>query len=91
MAYMPTINHITKLLIGFCTLCILALSMNASHAIQVYKSIGAYGETNYSQHPPQNGKNVEIIEFRSDGRQNDAGQLAGKTEADQNDNGQNPE
>jgi hypothetical protein len=60
------------------------LSMNASHAIQVYKSIGAHGEVKYSQHSPQNGKNIELIEFRSDGRQNNAGQLAGKTDASQN-------
>ena len=53
--------------------------MNASHAIQVYKSVGAHGEVKYSQHAPQNGKNVEIIEFRSDGRQTDTGQMAGKT------------
>lgn len=67
------------------------LSINASHAIQVYKSIGSYGEVKYSQHPPQDGKNVEVIEFRSDGRQNDAGELAGKTQANQNDSSQNPE
>jgi hypothetical protein len=60
------------------------LSMNASHAIQVYKSIGTHGEVKYSQHAPQEGRNIEVIEFRSDGRQNNAGQLAGKTEANQN-------
>lgn len=65
--------------------------MNASHAIQVYKSIGAHGEVKYSQYAPQNGKNVEVIEFRSDGRQTDPGQLAGKTDANQNDNTQNAE
>jgi len=58
--------------------------MNASHAIQVYKSIGTHGEVKYSQHAPQEGRNIEVIEFRSDGRQNNAGQLAGKTEANQN-------
>ncbi|WP_227672246.1 MULTISPECIES: DUF4124 domain-containing protein [Psychrobacter] len=69
----------------------LALTMNPSHAIQVYKSIGAHGEVKYSQYLPQNGKNIEVIEFRSDGRQTDTGQLAGKTEANQNNNNQNAE
>jgi hypothetical protein len=69
----------------------LTLSMNASHAIQVYKSIGAYGEVKYSQHAPQNGTNIEVIEFRSDGRQADAGQMAGKTDANQNTNTQSAE
>ncbi len=59
------------------------LPMSATHAIQVYKSIGAHGEVKYSQHAPQNGRNIEVIEFRSDGRQSNAGQLAGKTEANQ--------
>ena len=69
----------------------LMLSMNASQAIQVYKSIGAYGEVKYSQHAPQNGKNVELIEFRSDGRQNNAGQMAGKTDPSQSNNTQTAE
>ena len=69
----------------------LMLSMNASQAIQVYKSIGAYGEVKYSQHAPQNGKNVELIEFRSDGRQNNAGQMAGKTDPRQSNNTQTAE
>jgi hypothetical protein len=65
--------------------------MNTSQAIQVYKSIGAYGEVKYSQHAPQNGKNVELIEFRSDGRQNNAGQMAGKTDPSQSNNTQTAE
>ncbi len=79
MAYAPLTTIIPKLLFGFATTGLLMLSMNASHAIQVYKSVGAYGEVKYSQHAPQNGKNVEMIEFRSDGRQADAGQMAGRT------------
>lgn len=83
MAYLPTINAVTKLSMGFFTTCIIALSISSSHAIQVYKSIGAHGEVKYSQHAPQNAKDIEVIEFRSDGRQADAGQMAGKTEANQ--------
>ncbi len=79
MAYAPLTTIIPKLLFGFATTGLLMLSMNASHAIQVYKSVGTYGEVKYSQHAPQNGKNVEMIEFRSDGRQADAGQMAGRT------------
>ncbi|MGP9690052.1 DUF4124 domain-containing protein [Psychrobacter sp. AOP22-C1-C5] len=89
MAYAFKIDNAAKLLVS--TACMLILSMNASQAVQVYKSIGAYGEVKYSQHAPQNGKNVELIEFRSDGRQNNAGQLAGKTDANQNANTQTAE
>lgn len=46
----------------------------------VYKSIGKFGEVKFSQFPPEGSKNeVEIIELRSNGRQLDAGELAGKT------------
>lgn len=82
MAYTPT-TVMTKLFVVISMACTLLLSMSASHAVQVYKSIGAYGEVKYSQHPPQNGKSIEVIEFRSDGRQNNAGQLAGKTNNEQ--------
>jgi len=84
-------NNVDKFSIGLLSMSLWLLPIQASHAIQVYKSIGAYGEVKYSQHPPQNSKNVEMIEFRSDGRQNTPGQLAGKTQANQNDNSQNPE
>ena len=91
MAYTPTINNTAKLFVGLLAISLWLLSVNTSHAVQVYKSIGAYGEVKYSQHPPQNSKNVEMIEFRSDGRQNTPGQMAGKTQANQNDTSQNPE
>lgn len=78
MASAFRVNTATKLLLSISTACMLMLPINASHAIQVYKSIGAYGEVKYSQHAPQNGRNIEVIEFRSDGRQSNAGQLAGK-------------
>lgn len=89
MAYTLQMNTIAKLLTS--TACMLMLSMNASHAIQVYKSIGAHGEVKYSQHAPQVGKNIELIEFRSDGRQNNAGQMAGKTDAAQSNTTQTAE
>ncbi|MDN3452713.1 MULTISPECIES: DUF4124 domain-containing protein [unclassified Psychrobacter] len=89
MAYASKINTAAKLLTS--TACMLLLSMNASQAIQVYKSIGAHGEVKYSQHSPQTGKNIELIEFRSDGRQNNAGQMAGKTDANQSNNTQTAE
>ena len=79
MAYAPLTTIASKLVFGLSTCSILLLSMNASHAIQVYKSIGAHGEIKYSQHAPHNGENVEMIEFRSDGRQTDAGQMANRT------------
>jgi len=89
MAYASIIITAAKLLTS--TACMLMLSMNASQAIQVYKSIGAHGEVKYSQHAPQNGKNIELIEFRSDGRQNNAGEMAGKTDASQSNNTQTAE
>ena len=89
MAYASKIATTAKWLTS--TTCMLMLSMNASQAIQVYKSIGAHGEVKYSQHAPQNGKNVELIEFRSDGRQNNAGQMAGKTDPSQSNNTQTAE
>ena len=89
MAYASKIATAAKCLTS--TTCMLMLSMNTSQAIQVYKSIGAYGEVKYSQHAPQNGKNVELIEFRSDGRQNNAGEMAGKTDPSQSNNTQTAE
>ena len=89
MAYASKINTAAKLLMS--TACMLMLSMNASQAIQVYKSIGAHGEVKYSQHAPQVGKNIELIEFRSDGRQSNAGQMAGKTDPNQSNNAQTAE
>lgn len=91
MAYALTTNTAIKLLMSLSTAGMLMLSMNASHAIEVYRSIGAHGEVKYSQYAPQNGKNVERIEFRSDGRQNNAGEMAGKTEANQTNNAQSAE
>lgn len=79
MAYAPLTTTVPKLFFGLLTCSILLLSMNASHAVQVYKSVGVHGEVKYSQHAPQNGKNVEMIEFRSDGRQTDTGQMANRT------------
>lgn len=70
---------------------ILVFAMPDSYAVQVYKSVGSHGEVKYSQYPPQNSKNIEVIEFRSDGRQTDAGKLAGRTEANQEAPTQNPE
>ena len=82
--------------VGLIALCLIVvslcvLSINDSYAVQVYKSIGAHGEVKYSQHQPQNGKNIELIEFRSDGRQNNAGQMAGRTQANQNEPTQSAE
>lgn len=91
MAYSPMMNITTKLFAGLMATCLLILSMSTSHAVQVYKSIGAYGEVKYSQHPPQDAQNVEIIEFRNDGRQTDTGQMAGKTDANQSNNTQSAE
>lgn len=91
MAYASMKNTATKLLFTVSTACMLVLSMNASHAIQVYKSIGVHGEVKYSQHAPQNASNIEVIEFRSDGRQSNAGQMAGKTDANQNSPAQSAE
>ncbi len=91
MAHTSIINTATKLIVCISTACMLTLSMSASHAIQVYKSVGVHGEVKYSQHAPKNGKNIEVIEFRSDGRQASAGQQAGKTDTNQSNAAPNAE
>ena len=88
MAQVSITNYMAKL-VGLMVLCLVAVSLwtlsaNDSHAVQVYKSVGAHGEVKYSQHQPKDNKKFELIEFRSDGRQNSAGQMAGKTQANQN-------
>lgn len=42
----------------------------------VYQSVGANGEIRYTQTAPKDAKNVEIIQLRSDGRQNTPGEMA---------------
>lgn len=83
MTYTHQTSITIRVIFGFIILSLLLLSMSASHAIQVYKSVGSHGEVKYSQYAPQNGKNVEMIEFRSDGRQASSGQMAGKTNSNQ--------
>ncbi len=60
-----------------------AVMLSPAEALTVYKSIGDFGEVKYSQFPPKEGKGVEVIELRNDGRQVDAGAMAGKTDATQ--------
>ncbi|MDO5768225.1 MAG: DUF4124 domain-containing protein [Psychrobacter sp.] len=76
----------SSLLSGLSMACLLTMGITNVQAIEVYKSIGAHGEVKYSQHKPRDAKNVEVIEFRSDGRQNNAGQMAGKTDPNQQQN-----
>ena len=58
-------------------IAIFSLGMIADAAVTtVYRSVGAHGEVKYSQFPPENAKNLETLEFRSDGRQNTPGQMA---------------
>lgn len=47
----------------------------------VYKSVGKHGEVRYSQMQPQDTKNFQAFEMRSDGRTSDVGQLAQQTES----------
>lgn len=42
----------------------------------VYKSVGKHGEVRYSQMQPKDTTNFEVLEIRSDGRTNNAGQMA---------------
>ena len=77
------LRSVTTLLTGTSLACLLGLSISSSQAIEVYKTIGDFGEVKYSQHPPKNTKKFEVIEFRSDGRQVNAGQMAGKTDPNQ--------
>ncbi len=95
MAQVSLTNDMAKP-VGLIALCLVAvslwaLSISDSYAVQVYKSIGAHGEVKYSQHQPRDNKNFDLIEFRSDGRQNNAGQMAGRTQANQNEPTQSAE
>ncbi|WLP95114.1 DUF4124 domain-containing protein [Psychrobacter sp. M13] len=95
MAQVSLTNDMAKP-VGLIALCLVAvslwaLSISDSYAVQVYKSIGAHGEVKYSQHQPRDNKNFDLIEFRSDGRQNNAGQMAGKTQSNQNEPTQSAE
>lgn len=42
----------------------------------VYKSVGTHGEVKYTQTAPKGVKNVEVLQIRYDGRQNNTGELA---------------
>lgn len=42
----------------------------------VYQSTGANGEIRYTQTSPKGATNVEVIQLRSDGRQNTPGEMA---------------
>lgn len=63
---------------------LLLLSMSSSQALNVYKSIGAFGEVKYSQHRPTNGKNVEVIKLRSDRRLSNPSQLPNNSDEQAN-------
>lgn len=62
------------------SLVLVALCGTASaNVVKIYKSIGPHGEVRYSQDVPRDAKNLEVMEFRSDGRTNTAGQMAAPT------------
>lgn len=69
----------------FNRLCQVALSLTlmagfGTHAVAntytVYKSTGADGVVKYSQSAPKDSRNVEVLQLRSDGRQNTPGDFA---------------
>lgn len=51
----------------------------SANVVKIYKSVGPHGEVRYSQDVPRDAKNLEVLEFRSDGRTNTAGQMAAPT------------
>lgn len=82
MSYAPTFRKTLQAITSLGLVSMLAVTMNA-HAIQVYKSVGKNGEVRYTQYEPRDTKNFEVIEFRSDGRQVTPGNMAGKTNSEQ--------
>lgn len=62
------------------SVALIALCGTASaNVVKVYKSVGPHGEVRYSQDVPRDAKNLEVLEFRSDGRTNTVGQMAAPT------------
>lgn len=62
------------------SLALVALCGTASaNVVKIYKSVGPHGEVRYSQDVPRDAKNLEVLEFRSDGRTNTVGQMAAPT------------
>lgn len=62
------------------SVALIALCSTASaNVVKVYKSIGPHGEVRYSQDVPRDAKDLEVLEFRSDGRTNTVGQMAAPT------------
>lgn len=84
-------SGITRGLISISMAAMLALPSLSAQAIQYYKSTGSQGEVKFSQYPPNSTKDYEIVELRSDGRKVEQGDLAGKTDPNQQSNVPNPE
>lgn len=62
------------------SVALIALCSTASaNVVKIYKSVGPHGEVRYSQDVPRDAKNLEVLEFRSDGRTNTVGQMAAPT------------
>ncbi len=75
---------IKKVLVGVSVSTMLLTSgLSATASVTYYKSVGSKGETRFTQFPPNNSGNYETIVMRSDGRTDDAGKLAGKTNKDE--------
>lgn len=58
------------------TVALSALIGTSFASTTVYKSVGKNGEVRFSQMQPNDTKNFEVIQIRSDGRQASAGQMA---------------
>ncbi len=65
--------------ISACLLALVGLSSAHAATYTVYKTVGAHGEVKYSQQMPKDATKVEVIEFRTDGRQNTPGNMAPAT------------
>lgn len=73
----------SKLLMAIGLATLATFSLAPANAVEVYKSIGPNGEPRYTQEKPRNVEEFDTISLRSDGRREQQGEMAGKTNTPQ--------
>ncbi len=76
-------KSISKLLMAMGLATLATFSLAPANAVEVYKSIGPNGEPRYTQEKPRNVAEFDTISLRNDGRREQQGEMAGKTNTPQ--------